>query len=171
MPSVTVARVGRAIILLMALMACACGRAPEAGAPGAMKEGAEGEWLDADGAGETALVYRLQAQVIDFTLVCRQADHSLIVAGANGAPVQAGDLAKLKLGSSEVEAPIIDAPELAGPGAIAVRVPVNPLVITALANANQVRLTYKDDSAETGVDKQGKLKAFAQTCSQLTNPG
>jgi hypothetical protein len=133
-----------------------------------MKAGADGEWLDADGPGETALVYRLQAQVIDFTLTCRQSDHSLIIEAASDPPAKPGEMAKLKIGASEVLAPVVDAQDLAGPGAVAVRLPINPIVITALANANQVRLTYRDSSAETGVDTQGKLKAFAQTCAQLT---
>lgn len=133
------------------------------------KTGAAGQWLEADSPGETGLIYRLQAQVVDFTLTCRRSDKALTIRTAYpGPPPKAGDLARLKLGASEVEAIVVDEPSVAGPGAVAARTPVNQLVITALANARAVGLTYRGVSIETGPDPASYLRYFAQACARFS---
>jgi hypothetical protein len=132
----------------------------------APKTGAAGQWLDADGAGETGLVYRLQAQVVDFTLSCRQSDKSLTVKSAySGAAPKTGDLASVQIGAVLADAPIVDE---GGPGAIAARAPLTADLLYALANARSIGLTYRGAFTGTGEDSEGKLRAFAGNCARLT---
>lgn len=133
------------------------------------KTGAAGEWLEADGAGETGLVYRLQAQVVDFTISCRQSDKSLTVKSAfTGAAPKVGDVASVQLGATLADASVIDEAGLAGPGAVAVRTMLTLDLLYALANARSIGLTYRGAFTGTGDDDAGKLRAFANKCAGLT---
>ncbi len=135
----------------------------------APKTGADGQWLDADGPGETGLVYRLQAQVIDFTLSCRQSDKSLTVKSAYSGPApKAGEMASLQLGAVLTDAPVVNEAGLAGPGAVAVRAALTADLLYALANARSIGLTYRGAFTGTGEDSEGKLRAFAGNCARLT---
>lgn len=131
----------------------------------APKTGAGGQWLDADGPGETGLVYRLQAQVVDFTLTCRQSDKSLTVksAYAGGAP-KVGELASVQIGAALADAPVVDE---GGPGAVAARTPLTADLLYALANARSIGLTYRGAFTGTGEDSEGKLRVFAGNCARL----
>lgn len=135
----------------------------------APKIGNAGQWLDADGPGETGLVYRLQAQVIDFTLSCRQSDKTLTVKSAHsGAAPNAGEVASVQIGGILADAVVVDEAGAAGPGAVAVRTALTADIIYALANARSVGVTYRGEFTGTGEDDQGKLRAFAVNCARLT---
>jgi hypothetical protein len=135
----------------------------------APKIGNAGQWLEADGAGETGLVYRLQAQVVDFTLSCRQSDKTLRVKSAHsGGMPKAGETASVQIGGILADATVVDEAGVAGPGAVAVRAALTADMLYALANARSVGVTYRGEFTGTGEDSEGKLRAFAGNCARLT---
>jgi hypothetical protein len=123
-----------------------------------------GEWLEADGPGETALVFR-SAGAPDFTLVCSQEDKTVRVS-AGGFPTTGS--AELFFGAKSYQAPL--EPAKNEPGRSAVSLLADAALMQSIAQAKSVRLKASDQFAETGQDKAGKLAAFATTCAGLTMP-
>ncbi len=163
------------IACLLTTTLCACQRSgPEApredaasASPGAEITG----WLGADGASETAIIYRDSADSPGFALSCVQATKSFRVSAPNpveGAPIDK-ETATLILGNQAFLVPVT-----AGAGStptLQVEVPVIPKLLRAVADSKSARLVFRDAFVETGVDTQGKLLAFSTHCETLTGVG
>jgi hypothetical protein len=158
------------IACLLATALCACqrnGAEKPAAAAGDAAEETTG-WLDADGAGETAIVYRDSADSPGFSLSCVQATKSFHVSAPNpveGAPIDK-ETATLILGDQAFLVPVTPG---AGPTpTLEVDTPAIPKLLRAVADSKSARLTFRDGFVETGVDTEGKLLAFSTHCEMLT---
>lgn len=155
-------------VLLAALSAC--GRASHDApttAPAAEIESLTG-WLEADGAGETAIVYRDAADAPGFSLSCARAAKSFRVMAPDpveGAPIEK-ETATLILGDQAFLVPVA-----AGQGVeptLVVETPMIPKLLRAVADAKSARLVFRDGFVETGVDTDGKFLDFSRRCETLT---
>lgn len=123
-------------------------------------------WLDADGAGETGLVYRDSPDEPGFSMSCRQTDKSFHLeapAPTEDAPI-ANETATLILGDEAFITPVAT-----GEGdMLVVETPAVPQLLRAIADAKSARLVFRDGFVETGVDTEGKMLAFSKNCETLT---
>lgn len=123
-------------------------------------------WLEADGPGETALLYRAGPNAIDFVLTCSQAQKLLTVtAEPPGAVAAPNAKVKIFIGAAGFDA--IGNP--AGDSLLfQAETPVTPALLQAFANAPSARIVLGEASTEAGPDGAAKLKTFGETCAMLT---
>ncbi|KAF0173547.1 MAG: hypothetical protein IV086_18275 [Hyphomonadaceae bacterium] len=155
------------IACILATALCACQR-NSAETPAADAAAEATGWLDANGAGETAIVYKDSADSPGFSLSCAQATKSFHVSAPNpveGAPIDR-ETATLILGDQAFLVPVTPG---AGPTpTLEVETPAIPKLLRAVADSRSARLAFRDGFVETGVDTEGKLLAFSARCGTLT---
>lgn len=131
-------------------------------APGSIPTG----WLEADGPGETALIWRAGPNAVDYVLSCRQAGSTLQVRFEPPIALTTPASATLFLGAAGTQGQAT--PPAPGELAASFATPVTPKLLDDLANAAASRVLIGDAFTETGIDETGKFKTFAQTCAALT---
>ncbi len=151
-------------LLLVALAAwlSACDPKPDSAPNAAAEHNVSGEWLEADGPGETALVFHAPGAE-DIAMTCAQASKTLAVSVA--AP--AGADATIFFGAKGFQSELTPADEA---GRSELVMPVNAEILQAVTDATSLRVTVGDTFFETGQDRSGKFKAFAATCAMLSMP-
>jgi alkylation response protein AidB-like acyl-CoA dehydrogenase len=116
----------------------------------ASHEGPTG-WLDADGAGETALVWRAGPNAIDFTLTCRQSDKMLVASaestGTTAAPLADATPATLFIGAALFRSTV--SPD-AGQLTMSLTLPVTKDLLAAFASAESARIVVGDSFTQAG---------------------
>lgn len=126
-------------------------------------------WLEADGAGETALTWRDGPNAIGFTLSCRQSDKTLTASAesieTSDAPLKPDTAATLLIGAKPFEGKV--SPD-EGLLTMSMRLPVTPALIAAFADAPSARIVVGDRFMEAGPEGAAKMKAFGDTCAMLT---
>jgi hypothetical protein len=166
------------IALALALGASACSPAkPPPAAPAEMTQeeidaashdGPTG-WLEADGPGETALVWRAGPNAIEFRLACEMAGKTLIAQAESVAltdkPLAPNTAAALLIGAKSF-AGVVSPDD--GLMTMSMKLPVTPDVLAALADAPSARIVVGDAFVEAGPDGAAKLAAFGQSCAAIT---
>jgi hypothetical protein len=157
------------LVLAVALLA-ACSGEPKEGASKAHAPLQSG-WVNADGPGETAIVYRDGADGPGFALSCVQATKAFKITAPNPVEIPPIDkeTATLILGDEAFIVPV--APGDGDTPSLIVVTPAVPQLLRAVADAKNARLVYRDGFVETGVDTEGKILAFSRQCETLTGVG
>lgn len=139
----------------------------ETPAPDANLSGAPIGWLAADGAGETAAVWRETPDAVEFSLTCSMADKQMaVLAKKPSDSVQNGAAASLFLGAQEfktVATAIDDSPQ------VLLKTPVTTALLKALSTAKSARVVVGDSFTETGIDDKNTLADLAMSCGAITN--
>lgn len=134
----------------------------------ASHEGPTG-WLDADGAGETALLWRAGPNAIDFTFTCRQKDKALVVSaestGTTAQPLKPATPAKVLIGAAPFSGKV--SPD-EGLLTMSMTVPVTKDVLAAFGTADTARIVVGDTFVETEAGGGPHMKTFAAACGALT---
>lgn len=126
-------------------------------------------WLEADGAGETAVEYRAGPNAIGFRLACTTAKKLTVdveSVGTSSGPLKSDTPGTLLIGATAF--PIVVSPVDDGLIRMAAETAVTPQVLTALAGAESARVVVGDAFTEAGPDGGKALKTFATACSALT---
>lgn len=167
---------GAAVVALLAACAPPADKKAEAPEPemtaeeidAASHDGPVG-WLQADGAGETALEYRAGPNAIGFRMSCTTAKSFVVdvesVATSAG-PLKANTPGSLLLGATAF--PVSVSPIDDGLIRMTASTPVTPPLLAALAGADSARVVVGDAFTETGPEGATTLKAFATACGAIT---
>jgi hypothetical protein len=126
-------------------------------------------WLDADGAGETALVWRAGQNAVGFTLTCRKADSALVVTaestGTTAAPLKANSPATLLLGATPFTGVVSPDDGLL---TMSMKLPVTPALLSALTSSTSARVLVGESFMDTGPDGGPHFKTLATSCAAIT---
>jgi hypothetical protein len=125
-------------------------------------------WFEADGPGETALVYRAPDGTDVLILSCAQATHSLTAAipTAYAEPLPEGVTGTLFLGTAELVGPAerVDVEPI---DVLQISLPLTAEMLTALTGATTARLVVADVFGEAEFTDPTVLGPFAERCGVL----
>jgi hypothetical protein len=141
---------------------------PDAAVPDAAPGEQAGVWLDANGPGETGLVYRDSEGASAFAMVCRQ-QGALFTASAPMGTLGADQIppdVTIFLGATAI--PAKSRISAASPAQVGAEAVITPDLLKALAAAPGVRIVMGETFVEGGPDTTGKFAAFANNCGQLS---
>jgi hypothetical protein len=160
--------------LLSALGFAACGRQEKAAPEPTIEEPSQDApgtdtptgWLEADGAGETAAVYRAGASAVEFSLTCSQVEKTLtILAEAPTTNLPPDSAATFSAGAAAFSGTANAVEDSVQAEMV---LPLTPVLLKALSNAKSARLTIGGASTTTGPDEKQALAHLSQSCSIIT---
>ncbi len=123
-------------------------------------------WLEADGAGETAAVYRAGPNAVEFSLTCSQVEKTLAIRAETPAPFLPQESpATFFAGAAAFQG---EATLVTDTMQVAMTLPVTPTLLKALTEAKSARVTIGDAFTETAPDDKQALAHLSQSCALIT---